>query len=82
MFYIFLFIANRNVRRRKIVAPPLELNDAIVSDVERFKTISCKRLESFFIKSRINVFVLEPAPKRINIAPLLLGQRFPVLFSF
>lgn len=63
-----------------MVTPPFELNDPIVSEIERFVTISGKCFETFKNKSRI-VFVLEPAPISFNFEPLFLGERFLVLFS-
>ena len=76
---MFLFIGNRNIGRRKIVASPLELNDAVVSNI--FITIGGESFESFFSKSRIEIFVFKPAPIGFAFAAFFFGHRFFVLYT-
>lgn len=64
-----------------MITPPLELNDAIVSNVERFVAIGCESFECFFSKRRIEMFVNKPAPIGFALSALFFGHRFFVLYS-
>ena len=77
--YIFLFVADRDVGRGQMIAPPFALNDAIVSKIDRFKAIGSKCLEAFFDKSRIEMFVDKPASISFKFAPFFFGHGLPVL---
>jgi len=78
-YYRKLFIGDRNVSRRHICSAPFGLNDTVVSEVDRLITIRCKRFEPFFNKSRIDVFVIEPAPIGFAFTTFFFGHRFLVL---
>ena len=58
---MFLFIGDGDISRGQMIAPPLELNDAVVSKVDRFKAIVCPSDDTLFDKSRIDMFVDKPA---------------------
>ena len=74
---MFLFIADRNVGR--MIASPLELN--VVSKVDGLVAIGSKSLETFFDKSRIEMFVFKPASICFEFASFFFGHRFLVLYS-
>ena len=62
MFYKFLFIRDRKLRRQMIPSP-FELNESIVSEIDGFKAIGSPSLETFNNKSRIVKVVLETISK-------------------
>ena len=64
-----------------MITSPLELNDTIVSNVERFVAIGCESFECFFSKRWIEMFVNKPAPIGFALSPLFFGHRFFVLYS-
>ena len=47
MFYEILFIGDRKMIRRQMITSPLELNDAVVSEIDGFITIASKSFETF-----------------------------------
>ena len=71
---MFLFIADRNLGRRKIITSPLELNDAIVSTIK--VAIGSPSFETFLDKSLIVKVILEPIPI-IHIFVFLCGIHSP-----
>ena len=76
---MFLFIGDRNIRSSQMITSPLELNDTVVSDVDGLITISSKSFETFYNKSRINIFVLKPTPIGFVFTPFLFGHSILVL---
>ena len=74
-----LFIRDGNLSGRKIVTSPFDLNDAIVSKIDRFIAIVCKSFESFKIKSWIDIFMFKPASIGSAFDAFFFGHRFLVL---
>ena len=78
---MFLFITDRNLSWSQIVPSPLELNDTVVSKVERFKAIVCPSNESLFDKSWIMIFIVKPVPIGFAFSAFLFGHSLFVLYS-